>query len=515
MGNQCGCFAGARTVVAGRPDERRRNSGSEALINAAGSSRGLVTIAENKGKHPEAFYEMDKKPCGSGAFGTVKKARNKMSGQVVAIKQLDRKSVDTVVLRNEIEINMMMDHPNIARMFDTFEDNKFVWIALEVCDGGEMFDLIIEQGSVTEVESSLLMEQIFRAINYLHSHNVAHRDLKPENFLLAKKGKTKGKSDGVPLQDNTLKVIDFGIAKKFNKASEPLPFRTKAGTPYYIAPEILSTKGRYDEKCDIWSCGVILFILLTGVPPFSGDNDPEILEAVKRQPVPLNISEMKYVSEDAKKLIKRCCERDVSKRYSAQEALAVPWVTNRSKKIQQDGNAGVNVVAKLKQFSAASRFKKAAIHIIAHHIDDHQINQLRHTFTQMDTNGDGELSIEEIKAGCKKTGLGDVEDIAKIFAQLDTDGNGSIGYSEFLAAMMDQNKLVRREQCWEAFRVFDKDGNGRITKTEFNEIMKDFNTSGVIDVDKKELLSMFQEADRDGDGEIDFEEFVAMMNKGN
>merc|ERR1712196_465322 len=106
-------------------------------------------------------------------------------------------------------------------------------------------------------------------------------------------------------------------------------------------------------------------------------------------------------------------------------------------------------------------------------------------------------------------------DIAKIFEQLDTDGNGSIGYSEFLAAMMDHKKVTRRENCWEAFRVFDKDGTGKITREEFNEIMKDFDTSGVKDVDKAELDNMFKEADKDNSGEIDFEGYVAMMNKGN
>merc|ERR1712232_53560 len=173
--------------------------------------------------------------------------------------------------------------------------------------------------------------------------------------------------------------------------------------------------------------------------------------------------------------------------------------------------SSTNVVSKLKDFTSANRFKKAAIHIIAHHIDDAKIKQLRGTFEAMDTNGDGELSFEEIKVGFRNSGLGDFEEMKKLFDQLDTDGSGSIGYTEFLAAMMDQKDvLTKKEQCWEAFRVFDKDGNESIDMSEFLEIMKDYDMSGDKGLNKAELEAMFREADEDGNGKIDFTEFTHM-----
>lgn len=161
-----------------------------------------------------------------------------------------------------------LDHPNIIKLYETFEDSRNIYLVMEICEGGELFDRIIDKGQFSETEARVIFTQMIQAINYCHSNGIAHRDLKPENFLFLTKA-----------EDSPIKVIDFGLSKHFDEKGGHSAMTTRAGTPYYISPEVLS--GNYDESCDIWSSGVILYILLSGVPPFGGDSDPEILEAVK------------------------------------------------------------------------------------------------------------------------------------------------------------------------------------------------------------------------------------------
>merc|ERR1719334_1449185 len=152
-----------------------------------------------------------------------------------------------------------MDHPNIIKLFETFEDHRNIYLVMELCSGGELFDRIIATGHFSEKEAAVLMQQIIRAVYYMHENSICHRDLKPENFLFMTKD---------PIESNYLKIIDFGLSCKF---SPDKVMETKAGTPYYVAPQVLS--GKYDHQSDIWSCGVIMYVLLCGYPPFFGDTD--------------------------------------------------------------------------------------------------------------------------------------------------------------------------------------------------------------------------------------------------
>lgn len=183
-----------------------------------------------------------------------------------------------------------LDHPNIIKLYETFEDSRNIYLIMEMCEGGELFDRIIDKGHFTEVEARAIFLAIMQAINYCHSNGIAHRDLKPENFIFLSKH-----------DDSPLKVIDFGLSKNF--VTDTSVMSTKAGTPYYIAPEVLA--GKYDQACDIWSSGVILYILLSGVPPFFGDTDPEILDMVKKGEFSFDIEEFEGVTESAKDLIKK------------------------------------------------------------------------------------------------------------------------------------------------------------------------------------------------------------------
>lgn len=479
----------------------------------------MVFLADNKGKHPEELYLMPDKrskkgTLGTGAFGEVVKATNRKTKQLAAIKTIPKGKNNLAVLKNEIDINMSMDNPNIVRIYETFQDYENIYLAMEICDGGEMFDLIIDAGNFNEDHASILMRQICRGVYYMHDHGVAHRDLKPENFLLTKKCIEKDPRNGVPLDRNELKIIDFGIAKRFNpRIPDPTRFREKVGTAYYIAPEVIL--GEYDEKCDIWSCGVILYILLSGSPPFPGETDREIFAAIKKGRIDFRKEDFGHVSSQAKILIQKCCKTPAETRYSAKQAANDEWINH----VRDLSRAPVNaeeaskLVSKFKAFSSISRFKKAALHIIAHHVNDDSIKKLRQQFAALDKDGNGELTLQELKAGAGGI-LGKEDDLQKLFETIDSDHNGSISYSEFLAATMDRKSLMQRQNYWEAFRVFDLDGNGRITKKEFDQIMKDDGTREFAGaVNAQEMSQMFKEADTDGDGEIDFDEFCAMMDK--
>jgi calcium-dependent protein kinase len=195
--------------------------------------------------------------CGSGAFATVRKVTNKVSGQVRALKIIKKqKGQDSARMYLEVEILKKLVHPNIMQIFEFYEDEKNFYIITELCEGGELFDQIVDKGSFNEQEAAWVMKQLMSAINYIHTNNIVHRDLKPENILLDTK------------KNNIIKIIDWGTARFFEKNKK---MNKVSGTPYYIAPEVLFEK--YDEKCDIWSCGVIMYILLCGYPPFNGETD--------------------------------------------------------------------------------------------------------------------------------------------------------------------------------------------------------------------------------------------------
>lgn len=204
---------------------------------------------------------------GSGAFGEVRKCMSKKTAKIRAVKIIKRENMtktEQKQLETEINVLKQMDHPNIVKLFEAYKDKKRYFIVTELCSGGELFDQIIKRPYYSERDAAVVMRQIFSAVAYCHGQNIVHRDLKPENLLLESAGGS-----------SIIKVIDFGTSQSF---SPDMKMKQRFGTPYYIAPEVL--KGSYDAKCDMWSCGVILYILISGKPPFDGTNDKEILKSV-------------------------------------------------------------------------------------------------------------------------------------------------------------------------------------------------------------------------------------------
>eukprot|EP00929_Paragymnodinium_shiwhaense_P117628 TRINITY_DN8849_c0_g1_i1.p1 TRINITY_DN8849_c0_g1~~TRINITY_DN8849_c0_g1_i1.p1 ORF type:complete len:541 (+),score=124.39 TRINITY_DN8849_c0_g1_i1:60-1625(+) len=515
MGAVC-CAEGPCTLFGNRNGNRRRNhSGARLTSGSLVLSRTgtLLLLPNNTGKLPEDKYENFSQPIGAGAFGTVRTAKVKGASQEVALKSIKKSAIpDLNAFKNEVEINAAMDHPNIIKLYETFEDRQYVCLALEACHGGEIFDKIIEQaasgGGFTERDAAVLMRQILSAVVFMHSNGVCHRDLKPENFLLLEKK--------VPISKNIVKVIDFGIAKRFKQANgKRVVMKTRAGTAYYVAPEVLGA-GSYCEKCDVWSCGVILYILLSGSPPFSGEDDAEILRQAKTGKIYFDLPEFNNVGKEVKDLILQMCKIKVDARPSAQQCFEMGWIQGHTTK-QETNLCQTGMVAKLRSFGGVSRFKKAALQVIAHRLDDVNIKRLREIFMTIDANGDGMLSLRELEEGLKKAGLGNSEDTRQLFMSIDQDQSGSIGYTEFLAAMVDQKNFLNDEACWHAFKVFDADDNGCISVEELQQMLQDNpDVSSQVNSSTKgnvsdEALRLFKQADTNGDGQIDFQEFMTMM----
>ena len=249
------------------------------------------------------------KNLGSGSFGTVRQVVHKITGQSRAVKILKKSEQDEEKLFLEVDILAKLSHPNIMQINEFYDDNTNFYIVSEFCSGGELFDTISEKGVFTEKEAAHLMKQIISAVCYSHQNNVVHRDLKPENILLEDK-----------TEDPVIKLIDWGGARYFSKNKKMTKI---SGTPYYIAPEVLNEV--YDEKCDIWSCGVILYILLCGYPPFNGDTDKDIMKAVKKGSFEFPEEEWASISKNAKDLVSHMLKYDSKARSSALDCLAHPW----------------------------------------------------------------------------------------------------------------------------------------------------------------------------------------------
>lgn len=248
---------------------------------------------------------------GYGGLSTTRKCYHKMTGEVRAVKVTKKEDLEygeRQKLLAEIEILKELDHPSICRIIDIFEDKKKFYFVQEYLSGGGLFDSLIQNVGFTEQASATIFRQLISAVAYLHSKKIAHRDIKPDNILFES-------NDAL-----NIKVLDFGNSRKMgeNEAMQGV-----YGTAYYVAPEVLT--GKYDEKCDIWSMGVILYMLLSGNPPFNGQSDIQIIEAVKKGDFEIDGGVWDEITPSAKDLCLRMLTHDPSQRISAAESLNHPW----------------------------------------------------------------------------------------------------------------------------------------------------------------------------------------------
>ncbi|KAJ0252182.1 Calcium-dependent protein kinase 5 [Hirschfeldia incana] len=442
------------------------------------------------------LYTLSRK-LGQGQFGTTYLCTELATGVDYACKSISKRKLiskeDVEDVRREIQImHHLAGHGNIVTIKGAYEDSLYVHIVMELCAGGELFDRIIQRGHYSERKAAELTKIIVGVVEACHSLGVMHRDLKPENFLLVNKD-----------DDFSLKAIDFGLSIFFKPGQI---FTDVVGSPYYVAPEVLLK--RYGPEADVWTAGVILYILLSGVPPFWAETQQGIFDAVLKGYIDFDSDPWPVISDSAKDLIRRMLCSKPAERLTAHEVLRHPWICENG--VAPDRALDPAVLSRLKQFSAMNKLKKMALKVIAESLSEEEIAGLREMFQAMDTDNSGAITFDELKAGLRKYGstLKDTE-IHDLMEAADVDNSGTIDYSEFIAATIHLNKLEREEHLVAAFQYFDKDGSGYITIDELQQACVEHSMTDVF------LEDIIKEVDQNNDGKIDYGEFVEMMQKGN
>ena len=448
---------------------------------------------------------------GKGGFGRVYKVKHKLSNQFRAMKiikcKADNPHSNTIEIIKQINILKTLDHPNIIKVYEFYSTDRYIYIINELCTGGELFNKIVEVKHFTESTACFIMRQLLSAVAYCHDKGVIHRDLKPENILIES-------SEEKDKEYFHIKIIDFGTCEILKKKK----LTEQIGTSFYIAPEVL--KNGYNEKCDLWSCGVILYILLCGSPPFYGKNEKEIFQKVLDGTINFKHKIWNKISQDAKNLVTKLLQVNPTKRISAAEALEDIWFKkniniNIINDAQNQNNFNI-FIKNISEFCAEQKLQQATLAFLVHNFaPKEELNELKKIFFAFDKNGDGKLSKEEFVTGLTNIDmnlnlnliLNEEESLDGLIKNIDSDNNGYITFEEFLIASINKEKILTEKNLKMAFDVFDRDKNGCISHDELKYILGEYNPNA------KEYLwkKMIQQIDLNKDGQISYEEFHKMM----
>lgn len=352
---------------------------------------GLIRHNSNSKLDIQELYNIQG-VMGRGHFGTVKRAqsRDPHDAKGYAIKSIPKNKIEYRIdlLERELGLLMTVDHPNIIKFYEVYEDPQYIHLVMELCTGGELFDQLISKGRYTEAEAAKIMHSLLSAVAHLHSMEIAHRDLKPENIMLST-------SD----ENSEIKIIDFGLAKKY--LEEGSGENTVLGSSYYVAPEVLQNS--YGLSCDIWSCGVIVFMLLSGKPPFDGNSDMTIYQQILKTNYSTSGLEWEKISEEAKDFVKALLNPDSKNRITAQAALEHPWLNKRledtTPKIER------KVMKRLKQHMHANKIVKETLNILIKTLKQDEIKQLNNTFRELDKDHTGFITATELEQGLTSAGI--------------------------------------------------------------------------------------------------------------
>ena len=462
-----------------------------------------ILVQQQRG-NPSDKYIRGKK-IGKGTFGTVYESKNLNFNKKVAMKIIPKDyHIDDLLIKNEIDILKKLSHPNIVRIYEFYESNNYFYIINEFCPEGELYDYI-NNSSLMEKQLSVIFYQVFSGLKYLHENNIIHRDLKPENILISKKEKD--------LLDNEeyfwIQIIDFGTAKIFvnNQNEDKI-----VGSPYYIAPEVLNKD--YNEKCDTWSVGVILYMFLVGRPPFNGADNEEIVNSIITKDYDANNPKLLERSPEVRDLINNLLVKDKNKRLSAKEALNHKWFKkyNGRKLFGNFQEKDIQpYIDNLFNYTFNSKIQQLVIAFLVHNLPHTESSRnILKLYRYFNKAGDCRLTKEELINGLNKYRDEDEvnEKVDNLMFLLDGDNDGYIEFEEFLRACINKKEILTNEYLKYAFKFLDKENKNLLSAKQINSAFLIKNK-----LFEAAITKVIDEIDGDDDGMIDFIEFKQFMLK--
>ena len=461
-----------------------------------------LLIMEQKGNPSDKYVKGEK--IGSGSFGTVYEAKNLIFNNTVAMKVIAKNDdMDNEYIKNELNILKKLSHPNIVRIYEFYESENNYYLINEFCNGGELYNYI-NKNNLNEQQLSIIFYQVFSGLCYLHENDILHRDMKPENILISKK-----EIDLLTDEEYFwIQIIDFDCAKIFEQNKKD---NIIVGSIYYLAPEVLNRD--YNEKCDTWSVGVILYMFLVGKPPFNGLNNEEIINSIKTKEYDESNEKLIQCSPEVRDLIKGLLNKNTDERLSAKQALNHQWFKkfNGRKLFENFKNEDIqHFIDNLYNYTFHSKIQQLVIAFLVHNLptSDSSRNILK-LYRYFNTSGDCKLTKNELITGLSKY-RDEVEvrrKVGTLFLLLDADNNGFIEFEEFLRACIDKKEILTEEYLKYAFKFLDKNDNGNLT---VQQICSAFLISGnkMFEI---ALSKDINDVDEDGDGNINFQEFKKLM----
>jgi calcium-dependent protein kinase len=437
------------------------------------SVRDPETILGKPFEDIRKFYSLGRE-LGRGGLGITYMCKEIGTGNIYACKSILKRKLISELGREDVKTEIqIMQHlsgqPNVVEIKGSYEDRHSVHLVMELCAGGELFDRIIAQGHYSERAAAGTIKSIVDVVQICHLNGVIHRDLKPENFLFSSKE-----------ENAMLKVTDFGLSAFIEEGKI---YKDVVGSPYYVAPEVL--RQSYGKEIDIWSAGVILYILLCGVPPFWADNEEGVFVEILKCKIDFVREPWPSISDSAKDLVEKMLTEDPKRRITAAQVLEHPWIKGGE---APEKPIDSTVLSRMKQFRAMNKLKKLALKVSAVSLSEEEIKGLKTLFANMDTNRSGTITYEQLQTGLSRlrSRLSETE-VQQLVEASDVDGNGTIDYYEFISATMHRYKLHHDEHVHKAFQHLDKDKNGHITRDELESAMKEYGMGDEASI--KEVIS--------------------------
>jgi calcium-dependent protein kinase len=430
---------------------------------------------------------------GNGAFGKVRLYRDKNDKSLLyAIKTLKKKNIpyyEFKLIKTEVDILSELDHPNIVNYFGTFEDEFYIHIIMEYLKGDNLFKVISVKNytGFDEQDMSNIIFQLVKALFFIHNKNIVHRDIKPENILFSDKK-----------DFSSLKLIDFGLATQKKTDNKTV------GTPYYMAPEMI--KGKYSPKSDIWSVGIIIYLMLTDKFPFVNSKEYDVFEMIEEGKYNTQLLDDCECSEEAKDLVKKILVKDPDKRPSASDIMHHPWIKKHYKK-RDSHLINRDTLGTLKEFAKKNALQKEIYYFLAKIHNEKEILQLKQLFNDFDTDNSGNLSMVEIRKGFKQLGIEiNEKELEKIWEGLDFHKDGEVNYTEFLAAMISTYKFTKEENLWVVFNYL-KENNSKNDYISIDNLINMCNSMNLL-INEEEIRKNLDGYRPD---RLDFDDFKKIM----